>query len=160
MKFSQKNATPKQPEIAYCYKNPVRCVDPLGLDTLSRDAPVVKDGDVYRNEDGTYTLAEPMQLDELIVEAKLMEKNNVTHTGSAKKWFRDIWNSDIARFYIPDIVYVNGSGVLAFLGGGGSDVGIALSLRGQDAGKVYLFGILKSEVGLNGEKIVNTSYLL
>jgi hypothetical protein len=72
--------------------------------------------------------------------------NNV----SVGKLLSDAWNSDIARLYIPDVIYVNGSGVLTFIGGGGADGGLALPLRGQDAGKVYLYGTLKGKAGLHG----------
>jgi hypothetical protein len=65
------------------------------------------------------------------------------------------WNSDIARFYIPDALYVNGSGVLTFLGGGGADVGFALPLRGKSAGTVYFYSTLKGKAGLHGGVSVN-----
>jgi hypothetical protein len=65
------------------------------------------------------------------------------------------WNSDIVRLYIPDVVYVNGAGMLTFLGGGGADGGLALPLRGQDAGKVYLYGTFKGKAGLHGGVGVN-----
>lgn len=75
--------------------------------------------------------------------------------GGGASWLSKAWNSDIARFYIPDVVYVNGSGVLTFLGGGGVDVGLALPLRGKSAGTVYLFSTLKGKAGLHGGVSVN-----
>ena len=57
------------------------------------------------------------------------------------------WNSDIARMIIPDVIFINGSGVLTFLGGGGADVGLALPLRGEDAGSYYLYSTLKGKAG-------------
>jgi RHS repeat-associated protein len=75
--------------------------------------------------------------------------------GGGESWLSKAWNSDIARSYIPDVISVSGSGVLTFLGGGGAEVGLALPLRGQDAGKVYLYGTLKGKVGLHGGVSVN-----
>ena len=71
-------------------------------------------------------------------------------TGGGGNWFSDIWNSSLARVYIPDVYYFNFSGSLVFLGGGGADVGLALPMRGEDSGKLYLFGTFKGKAGLHG----------
>lgn len=60
------------------------------------------------------------------------------------------------------MIYANGSGVLTFIGGGGFDAGLALPLRGQDAGKLYSFSTFKGKLGLHGGVSVNigsSSYL-
>ncbi|SMO46799.1 RHS repeat-associated core domain-containing protein [Saccharicrinis carchari] len=71
------------------------------------------------------------------------------------KLINKVWNSDFARFCVPDVVYINGSGVLTFIGGGGGDGGLALPLRGEDAGMVYLYGTLKGKAGLHGGASIN-----
>ena len=68
---------------------------------------------------------------------------NVTQT------FHQMWNSDIARVFIPDVVYINVSGVGVVGAGTGLDLGVALPLRGQDAGKYYLYSTFKGRGGVH-----------
>ena len=58
-----------------------------------------------------------------------------------------LWNSDMMRLFIADTYYVNFSGALTFIGGGGADIGFALVTRGQNAGNVYATTTVKGKVG-------------
>ena len=60
-----------------------------------------------------------------------------------------IWNSELMRWVIADTYYVNVSGVLTFIGGGGADIGLALVIRGQNAGNLYATSTLKGKLGYN-----------
>jgi hypothetical protein len=57
------------------------------------------------------------------------------------------WNSSLMRFFIADTYYINLSGALAYIGGGGADVGLAFVTRGQNAGSVYATTTLKGIMG-------------
>ena len=72
-----------------------------------------------------------------------------------ENWLNKTWNSDFYRCYFPDVIYVNISGVLTYLGGGGADVGLALPLRGKTSGTVYIYSTLKGKAGLHGGVSVN-----
>ena len=51
------------------------------------------------------------------------------------------------RLFIADTYYVNFSGALTFIGGGGADIGFALVTRGQNSGNVYATTTVKGKVG-------------
>ena len=78
----------------------------------------------------------------------IINANNMYHSMNVfANNLNNLWNSDMMRFFIADTYYVNLSGSLAFIGGGGADIGFALVTRGQNAGSAYITSTVKGKIG-------------
>ena len=64
-------------------------------------------------------------------------------------------NSPVARNMIPDVMTIEVSGVLSFMGGAGIDFGGALVTRGIHAGNLYVYKTQRAKAGFHGGVSVN-----
>lgn len=83
------------------------------------------------------------------------EKVTTAALNNARKYYfetigntaSDLWNSRAMRYLIAGTYYFNLSGVLTFVGGGSTDIGLALVTRGENAGSVYSAVTVKDKIG-------------
>jgi len=78
------------------------------------------------------------------------------NSGSSELLIHNSWfNSSIARNMIPDVMTVEVSGVLSFMGGAGIDFGVALVTRGIHAGNLYGYKTQRAKAGFHGGVSIN-----
>lgn len=111
----------------FVLNNPLRFIDLLGLDTISAGGGVpIKKGDDVQIAHGEYVKA---SANEVVVQAKRIP----TFSEQVENTISNVWNSRLARFYIPDVVSIGGGfGFAKFLGAGYSNE-FNWILRGSEA---------------------------
>ena len=78
--------------------------------------------------------------------------------GGGNNWLSNVWNNSWLGKMIPDVIYINQSGVLNYVGGGGYSTGYALQLKGKEGVHLYSTLTLNLKAGLHGSVGVNVGY--